>query len=366
MTRVSALDGLRAVAVGLVVAKHLDVPSMDGAWIGVDIFFVLSGYLITTLLVAEHDRTGRIRLGEFWLRRFARLDPALVLMVLVAVAIDREAFEGVYGVRGSVLVALTWTQDLTRFLSTGFGGFDHTWSLGVEQQFYLVWPVVAVVCRGRRGVLGAVGSLLVAAGVWRLVASAGQTPPDEGVAYYLPHTRGWEIVAGCLLALALPRRAVPARAASAALWAAVPAGIVVVAVAGRTGTPLWVAVLPAVLLALVVVAGLATAAQGGVSRLLAWGPVAWLGRVSYGVYLYHWVAVLGVRPHLPGPGPLVDLVVVAGTVAFAGLSFHAVERPVQQVARGYLARRAAERSTAAAAGAAPTAAGRSPAAAGTG
>ncbi|WP_088287752.1 acyltransferase [Kineosporia sp. A_224] len=347
MARVRALDGLRAVAVMLVFLKHLQLPAFRGGWVGVDIFFVLSGFLITSMLLGEHERTGRIDLRSFWVRRLARLYPALIAMVVLGLAIAPERFAGHPGVTWSAVIALTYTQDLTRFWTPYAGGFDHTWSLAVEEQFYLLWPLAVLLCRGRRAAIGVLAAGIAVAGAGSLYLYGGLVPPARNVAYFFLHTRGWEIVVGCLLAVVLTRVRVPALLGSALLWLALPATAAVVLLCGRPTTPLWVAVGAAVVLSVVVVAALVSAPRATVGRVLSLAPLVWLGRVSYGVYLYHWVVIRLVYRHLtpydglPYATALKQATVVAVTLAVAGLSYHLLERPIQVGVRRHLERTAA-------------------------
>ncbi|WP_088319340.1 acyltransferase [Kineosporia sp. R_H_3] len=347
MARVRALDGLRAVAVMLVFLKHLQLPAFRGGWVGVDIFFVLSGFLITSMLLGEHERTGRIDLKSFWVRRLARLYPALIAMVVLGLAVAPERFAGHPGVAWSAVIALTYTQDLTRFWTPYAGGFDHTWSLAVEEQFYLLWPLAVLLCRGRRAAIGVLAAGVAVAGAGSLYLYGGFVPPARNVAYFFLHTRGWEIVVGCLLAVVLSKVRMPALLGSALLWLALPATAAVVLLCGRPTTPLWVAVGVAVALSVVVVASLVSAPRATVGRVLSLAPLVWLGRVSYGVYLYHWVLIRLVYRHLtpydglPYATALKQGTVVAITLAVAGLSYHLLERPIQDVVRRHLERTAA-------------------------
>ncbi len=149
---IRALDGLRALAVGLVLADHGGIPGMAGGFLGVDVFFVLSGFLITSLLLDELGRTGRIDLVNFWIRRARRLLPALVLMVLT-VAVGRQLFapEAIASLRDDAVAAFFWVAnwmfvaDKTGYFAQGSppSPLQHAWSLGVEEQYYIVWPLVA-------------------------------------------------------------------------------------------------------------------------------------------------------------------------------------------------------------------------------
>ncbi|MGB2923327.1 MAG: acyltransferase, partial [Mycobacterium sp.] len=165
---IAALDGVRAVAVALVLADHGGVPGLSGGFLGVDVFFVLSGFLITSLLLDEIGRTGRIGLKDFWIRRARRLLPALVVMVLAVVA-ARELFaaESTVSLREHAVATFFWMSnwvfvaEQTDYFSQGAppSPLQHTWSLGVEEQYYVLWPLlVAGVVAGltavayRRGV----------------------------------------------------------------------------------------------------------------------------------------------------------------------------------------------------------------------
>ena len=159
---IPALDGVRAIAVGLVLADHGGVPGLPGGFLGVDVFFVLSGFLITSLLIEETNRTGRVGLRGFWVRRARRLLPALVVMVLAVVAArDLFAPESVAGLREEAVAALFWMSNWmfvaqhTDYFSTGAppSPLQHTWSLGVEEQYYLLWPLLIA------GIVAALGAL---------------------------------------------------------------------------------------------------------------------------------------------------------------------------------------------------------------
>ena len=159
-----SLDGIRAIAVVSVLVYHLDASWLPGGYLGVDIFFVMSGYLITSLLIIEHRGKGRISLTDFWARRVRRLLPALAVMI-VGVAIYYSAFAAdleLVGLRGDLLSALFYVANW-RFISSGQSYFEqyvgvspvrHTWSLAIEEQFYLVWPIITLVTlRWRRSAL---------------------------------------------------------------------------------------------------------------------------------------------------------------------------------------------------------------------
>ncbi len=341
-----SLDGIRGVAIAAVIAFHLGY--LGGGWVGVDIFFVLSGFLITSLLLAERDRSGRVRLGAFWARRARRLLPALLFVVF---ALGLYALLGGPGVvpsqlRSPALSTLLYFANWQQVVA-GHGYFAqfqavnpllHTWSLAVEEQYYLVWPllVLGLVALGRRRwmrtlviatVLLAVGSAL-----WMGIA-AHVLGPDR--AYLGTDTRVWELLLGGLGAMAL-RSAGPTR--RPALWSAatvVGAGGVALGTGLGTGPPGWIwdGGLAAVALgALVVVVGSIRHPEGPVARLLATGPLRWLGRISYSLYLWHWPVIVVLTTSstgLRGAGLLSAR--LATMLGASTVSYFAVEQPMRRV-----------------------------------
>ena len=199
--RLASLDGIRAFAVLAVMADHTGLGFARAGYLGVDVFFVLSGYLITTILLDEQDRTGSISLRRFYGRRALRLYPALVLTCLLALILTPGRVPG-----ASILVALTYLQDIaisTGGWHTGFGLW-HTWSLAIEEQFYLLWPLAVILGArlGRRfliwvAALGA-GYGVVALWVWFTPTSSPTSP-----VYFRPDARAGAILLGCLLALVI-------------------------------------------------------------------------------------------------------------------------------------------------------------------
>lgn len=277
-----ALDGLRGVAVLLVVASHLGVP---GTWLralgpsGVVVFFTLSGFLITALLLEERERAGRIAFGAFYLRRARRLFPAM-LAVVTATAIVGVLVAGVVDYR-LVVGALTYSSNWVQ--ATGVGAdslLTHTWSLAIEEQFYLVWPValLALASLSKRARLAVLAVAVTVTGMLPFFLWS------EGWAriYYGSDTRAMPLLLGCLLAVTLHRtrnRAAPAWLAAASLAGAVA----VTALAGQRATLLAVPQLVAVLSAAAI---WAAATRDGGPMTVGW--LRLVGARSYGLYLWHW------------------------------------------------------------------------------
>ncbi|MFD2078022.1 Peptidoglycan/LPS O-acetylase OafA/YrhL, contains acyltransferase and SGNH-hydrolase domains [Actinopolymorpha cephalotaxi] len=346
--RSAGVDGLRAVAAGAVVTGHLRPDLLPGGSVGVDVFFGISGFVITTLLVTEYERTGRIGLRRFYTRRFLRLAPALMvlcgLVAVLALATPLRAFEGQWL---AALLAATYVANLVRAGQPGpygdtMGALPHTWSLAVEEQFYLAWPIVLRALLGRlrsRTVLAVVGGLCLAPTVLRLLIW------EDDAAHRIYNgfdTRADQLLVGCLLALVLWHlRDDETAVARIRTWAGRLAWVAAAAlglVAWRlriTGwvdgwTPAWytfgflaVAVLTATVLAVLVLDR-----RHPLSRLLALPPLAWVGqRLSYGLYLWHYpiLAYVGTLHLVP---QVEVMLVVGGAFAMAGLSYRFVERPL--------------------------------------
>ena len=342
-----ALDGVRALAVISVLLFHAEVPGFDGGYLGVSVFFTLSGYLITSLLVSEHDRTGRIDLARFYGRRVRRLLPASAtcLAAVAVLAAATDVFEGVADLRrqvvGSILQVANWVflagegsyQELFQDTGGARSPLEHFWSLAIEEQFYWVWPPVMVAVlgavrsrRARTVVVGSITAVFVAAAP----VIAAVWGPDA--AYWATPARIAEILIGAVLAIVLHDRVADARLAPLAPAALGALATCVVLFPPSSG-PAYEGWLPAVAVAS---AALVTGVQsdGPVRRALSLRPLVWLGTISYGVYLYHWpIYVIADADRLGFDGAPLVLVQLALTLGVSVVSFYALERPIRRANR---------------------------------
>ncbi len=336
---VPALDGLRGCAVLLVMAHHANVPLMQGGFLGVDVFFVLSGFLITALLCQEFDRFGRVSLRRFYVRRLLRLTPALVVMVAVVVPVLLVWQPG--QLRSDSLAAAPWTLGyatnyLAMVVDRGLGVFGHTWSLAIEEQFYVLWPPVLVWMLVRRSTRFIASALVFVAAVvavgravvWLRFENAEYT-------YFALHARADALLIGCVAALALTAAStavVRSTASRLAPLAAVCGLVLVVLMTFARTTSAWVHVggfLMAAVASVGVILHLAAAPESIVARLLSWRPIAAVGTLSYGLYLWHVPVFELVKDAYPlMPFRYLLVLQVGGSAVAAVASFAIVERPM--------------------------------------
>lgn len=335
------IEGLRAIAVILVVAAHFELPGFAGGFIGVDIFFVISGYLITSLLWRERQETGHIRLLRFYVNRLRRLLPALVVMLVVS------SFAAWWFVPGSqhpvqseaAAAAVLWASNLLFAFSsidyfaeaTSSNAFLHTWSLGVEEQFYLLWPLLLLLLayRSQQYTKRLTWFLVVVASVSLLVClQLAQSHPIQ--AFYLMPTRAWQFAAGALVWVAsrhTPPTKAQARLASGIGMLLLLVGLVYI---GETTVyPSWWALLPTGAASALLWSG-RYSEKFGLTAVLSVGPMQALGRLSYTWYLWHW-PVLVIGEHLaPIKGDAVHTAVaIFLSLALAVMTHYGVENPIR-------------------------------------
>ena len=347
-----ALDGLRAIAVMSVVAYHFGAGWLQGGFLGVDMFFVLSGYLITSLLLIEWAGSGTIHFGGFWARRARRLLPALFLVLVVVALWGRVVlgsdqwhelrWDGVW----SLFYAANW-----RFVVAGTSYFSaepsmlrHMWSLAIEEQFYLVWPLVVFgalwLGKGKHALLTGICVVGAAASVaimqWKF--EPGQDPSRV---YYGTDARASQLLVGALLAILLVHWMPRARASRLAVQIVGTVGAVVVLFlfwAGRDQNDFLYRggfILFAVAVTAVITAIVQPVTANPMKALLCVTPIRWIGQVSYGVYLWHWpVWVALSRSRLEGwgwniSGWRLSIVQLAVTFGIAALSYYFVEVPIR-------------------------------------
>jgi peptidoglycan/LPS O-acetylase OafA/YrhL len=344
------LDGLRALAVGAVVAFHLDLGWAQGGLLGVGVFFTLSGYLITDLLLGQYERTGGLQLADFWLRRARRLLPALFVMLAVVVAwvtlLDRSLLPAVRGAVGaSMLYVTNWW--LIAEHSSYFAQFGppsplgHLWSLAVEEQFYLIWPwLLWIGLRWKRRGSGtsvglAAAALLLAAASAVTMALLYHPGYDPTRVYDGTDTRAFALLIGAALAFVWPSRHLHAEITKRARWALEGAGIaglaVFVVLVWRTSeySPFLYRgglVLLSVATALMVAAAASPATRFG--RILGWEPLRWVGVRSYGIYLWHFPIIVLTTP-ARGEDARIRVLQLAAIIGCAALSWRFVEEPIR-------------------------------------
>jgi peptidoglycan/LPS O-acetylase OafA/YrhL len=342
------IEGLRAIAVLLVVLDHAGVQVTRGGYVGVDVFFVLSGFLITGLLLREHERVGQVSLPDFYARRVRRILPASTLVLVSTVAVTFLALGGNRAIRVAIdgQWASLFTANVrlieqgTNYLSAQLppSPLQHYWSLAVEEQFYLVWPslfwLVIAITHGQRlrtSLAGVVAGIIVASLAW----SVWQTGRDATVAYFSPLTRAWELAAGALLAVAVPVVLhLPVRLGVACSIA----GLLAITTAGvlfdrNTPIPGYAVALP-VGGAFLAVAGGTIAPTRGLEPLLATRPLQWLGKRSYAWYLWHWPVLAIAAGRIGHPLTVLEnLGLCLFALGVAAISFSLVEHPIHRSSR---------------------------------
>ena len=339
------LDGLRCVAVYLVVAFHAELASFHGGFIGVDIFFVLSGYLVTRILLRDLASANRVDLPRFYARRFRRILPAAAATLIItgiayaAIATPVRALDSAGGFRAAFLYVANWhfIAQATNYFATNAKSSPvlHFWSLAVEEQFYFVWPLLLsalylISRRAGRGRWWVLRSFIVIGACASAIAAVriGETRLER--AYYGTDTRAYQLLAGALLAMTPQLFALGTRFARSARWTAAIGlfGLLAVGSSLFHFTAIWRGVVTVALTFALIVA-LEASSTGAVRRALSQPHVAYLGRISYATYLWHWpLIILATQNHTFDPIALFGISAL-GATALAALSYHVLEHPIR-------------------------------------
>ncbi len=348
------LDGLRAIAVLAVLAYHIGLSWAPGGLLGVGVFFTLSGYIITDLLLGQQARTGSLQLVDFWFRRARRLLPALFVMLIVVVGwvalFDRAQLAALRGMVASAALYVSnwWLIAQHQSYFSRFGppsSLGHLWSLAVEEQFYLVWPWLVLLglrlYRGRRRIpsefygLAAATLLLAAASaaaMW-LLYHPGYDPTRV---YDGTDTRAFALLIGAALAFVWPSRKLRtsmSKASTRSLDAVGAVGLLIIAVLIWRTTEysefLYQGGLVLLSVATAMVVAAVAAPASLVGRLLGAGPVRWIGVRSYGIYLWHYPIIVLTTPANSTDSLARGALQVAASIVVAALSWHFVEEPIR-------------------------------------
>lgn len=341
------IDGLRGIAVSLVVAFHAGIPGFQGGFVGVDVFFVISGYLIAAILLKELRSTGAVDFWSFYAKRVRRLFPALAVVLvssMVIACLMLSPFGQLQSFSKSAIFGAIFLANF-HFAQTTGGYFDapseltpllHLWSLAVEEQFYLVFPLLLLIIWRVAGVRR-VGMWLVIIGAISMAYALWATAAMPQQAYFSPLARAWQLLAGALIAcfsqhlnILLERGG---RASSRLLSVA---GVTFLAVgvtvsAGEVPYPGWRAFLPTFGSVLLISAGVSLAMSATLT-VLRWPLLVYVGRISYPWYLWHWPLISLAKAHrLAEPSLPIDLMMAALSFALAAATYHLIERPAVEM-----------------------------------
>ncbi|GMQ54255.1 acyltransferase family protein [Halopseudomonas aestusnigri] len=334
-----SIQGLRAVAIILVLAAHAGVPFLYGGFIGVDVFFVISGYLITGLLITEIEKEGELSLSRFYARRLKRLMPALMLMLVVsAAAIFALTPVAEHPAQASAAAsAAAWVSNFyfifaeqNYFESTSLANaFLHTWSLGVEEQFYLLWPLIVIlICtlasKYRLPLLLAISLLSLALCMWLAHSNPVQ-------AFYLMPARIWQFGLGAITWL-LARRSAPSSSAVTSIQLAMGLAAILVSavlIGESTRYPDWISLVPTLATSLCLLA-VSPGARCTATTPLARGPLKYIGDISYSLYLWHWPVLVVGQHLLTEKTTYSQAALVLTAFLLAHLTYRLVENPIRQ------------------------------------
>ncbi|GIO99239.1 acyltransferase [Paenibacillus lautus] len=348
------LDGLRAFAVLAVIVYHLDSRWAPGGLLGVGVFFVLSGYLITDILIAQWKRDGRLGWKGFWLRRIRRLMPALLVMIAVVVAwITLFDHSQLASVHGDVLSALLYVNNWWRIYHevsyfSSFGPpspFGHFWSLAVEEQFYLLWPLLLVI--GLRFVTRwrLLGLTLLLAFLSALAMALIYEPgSDPSRVYYGTDTRAFALLIGAALAMVWPSRKLTVKAAPRARLifdciggAGLMTIVVMIGLTDQYDSFLYRGGFVLLSVATAIVVAVLAHPVSRLGKVMGCQPLRWLGVRSYGIYLWHYPVIILTRPEVnTGETSIVRSILQVGiSIVLAALSWRFIEEPIRKGGFGY-------------------------------
>lgn len=340
VSRRGDIEGLRAVAVLLVVAYHAGITEIAGGFVGVDVFFVISGFLITSLLLREVEISQSVNLSQFWSRRIRRILPMSVVVVAVTVVasifmLEEQRMENLAAV---ALGALGFCANFVLYFTTGEYLSDvtlpsplrHYWSLAVEEQFYLVWPLVvwALAKYTREMFRNFLLMVIVLGGGFSLVASIIITPENPGAGYYLPHTRVWELLIGAGLAVLITQvQLIPQRVRGVIGWFGLGAiAWSALQFDSNTQFPGFAALMPVLGTAAVIAAG---GSGTGPERLLSLRPLQYIGARSYSLYLWHWPVLVLFEAQFGLLSGSEIAVLMAMSFALSMVTYDLIEQPIR-------------------------------------
>ncbi|RJG23510.1 acyltransferase family protein [Paenibacillus thiaminolyticus] len=344
------LDGLRALAVLAVIAYHFNWGVASGGLLGVGVFFVLSGYLITDLLMEERKRKGRINMKQFWLRRMRRLLPAMLLMLCILTAYLAIVDPGrLSSIRGDIWSSLTYTNNwyliyhnVSYFESFGPPSpIGHLWSLAVEEQFYLIWPFLLMIVISTFAPTRGKLFLLILAGAavsFALMVFLYEPGTDPSRVYYGTDTRAFGLLIGAALAIIYPSHKFSepfSRKGNAWVNILGVVGLCIVMYmltkTGKYDESLYRGGMVVLSVASALVIAAAASPFSEVGKLLAWKPLRWIGVRSYGIYLLHYpiIVLTGSADPNVGPNLILQLAQLMITVVLAALSYRFVEEPIR-------------------------------------
>ena len=339
-----ALDGVRGIAILAVLAVHTNHvfgwSLLKGGSIGVDIFFVLSGFLITSILLEEWNATSNINLKHFYARRFLRLVPALVGLTIVLLLLSGLLFNAPEAAqtRSTIPIALLYLTDFFASLApqTSLGALRHTWSLAIEEHFYLLWPPVLLFLLksglSRRGLLLLTTSLAVALCLHRaLIFDVGISPART---YYAFDTRADALLIGCAAGIAVSWGFVKSFNRLNALGITL---IILTMIATDFASPIMheggFTILAATTALLLI--NLVSGQAGSFKRLMETKPLVWVGKISYGLYLWHYPMFKWVK-YANAPWPVKLTLALFATFAVASVSFYLIERPLLRLKQRFV------------------------------